>query len=338
MTSWEVPTPHPNPPPQGGGNRNKTEESIRTKHMNRRSAFTLVELLVVIAIIAVLVGMLLTAVQKARESAARVQCANNLKQIALALHTYHDSLGTFPPGSVSRSGSIDDYSGVWSVYILPYIEQENLGVTYDFSKLNWDPANATVRTASVRVYSCPSDPIQDQVMNPESGNGNGQQYRTGNYRAVVGRGKSSNDYYDFNPNAGSLPKAYRGPLHTTGFGGLYPERLDDIIDGTSNTLLVTERSTKTHSNRHTFWAYAHASYWSASPVPQSRILLNDYDACVKVNPGDDGPCKRRMSSYHANGFNAVLCDGSVHFFRANIDVNILCDMATIAGGEVAGSY
>jgi prepilin-type N-terminal cleavage/methylation domain-containing protein/prepilin-type processing-associated H-X9-DG protein len=304
---------------------------------NRR-AFTLIELLVVIAIMGVLLSMLLAGVQKAREAAARAQCASNLKQIGLALHTYHDAVGTFPPGSVSNSGNIDNYYGVWSVYILPYIEQDGLFGSYNFAKLNWDPVNAAVRTASIRVYSCPADRIHDQLLDPESGNGSGVPYRTGNYRAVIGRGKSANDYFDFNPNANSLPSSYRGPLHTTGFGGLNPERLDDISDGSSNTMLVTERSTKSHPTRHTFWAYAHASYWSASPVPQSRILLNDYDACVAVNPGDDGPCKRGISSFHANGFNVVFCDGSVHFISSRIDVNILCDMATIAGGEVASNY
>lgn len=303
-----------------------------------RRAFTLIELLVVIAIIAVLVGMLLAAVQKARESANRARCANNLKQIGLALHNYHDVTGAFPAGSVSKSGEIDNYYGVWSVFLLPYIEQENLHDTYKYDQLNWAAANAAVRTASVNVYSCPSDQIIDQALNPESGLGAGQKYRTGNYRAVVGRGKTDNDMFDFNPNAGSLPKGWRGPMHTTGFGGLTVERIDDIIDGTSNTLLVVERSTKTRPERHTFWAYAHASYWSSSAVPESRILLNDFDACTAVNPGDPGPCKRGMSSFHGNGFNAVLSDGSVHYIRATIDMNVLCGMATIAGSETPGSY
>jgi hypothetical protein len=309
-----------------------------------RRASTLIELLVVVAIVGILVAMLLVAVQQARAAAARVLCANNLKQIGIALHCFHDANGHLPPGSVSQPGAIDEYWGVWSVYALPFLEQESLGNGYDFNKLNWDtstPGQGAVRQAAVKVFSCPADPTYEQLLHPESGDGAGQLYRTGNYRANVGRGQSANTYFDFNSDATGLPMAWRGPMHATGFGGLTTERVQDILDGTSNTLLVVERSTKTHPQRHTFWAYAHASYWSSSAVPQSRILLNDYDACVAVNPADDGPCKRGMSSFHnagANGFNALLCDGSVRFITAHIDLNILCALSTIAGGETMSAY
>ncbi|MBY0521975.1 MAG: DUF1559 domain-containing protein [Gemmataceae bacterium] len=306
----------------------------------RRWAFTLIELLVVVAIIAVLIGLLLAAVQKARDAAARATCMNNLKQIGVAVYTYYDANGHYPAGSVSKAGEIDNYYSVWTVSLLPFIEQDTLFQKYDPTKLNWDttnPGQAEVRTASVKVYSCPADQIFDQLMNPESGNGLGQKYRTGNYRAVVGRGKDDNNFFDFNPNASSLPSNWRGAMHTTGFGGLSTERVEDVLDGTSNTMIVTERSTKTHPNRHTFWAYAHASYWSSSPVLQSRILLNDFDACSNVNSADPGPCKRGISSFHGNGFNALLGDGSVRFMNANIDLNVLCALATIQGGELPGN-
>jgi prepilin-type N-terminal cleavage/methylation domain-containing protein/prepilin-type processing-associated H-X9-DG protein len=312
---------------------------------SRRRGFTLIELLVVIAIIGILIGLLLPAVQKVREAANRARCQNNLKQIGIALHNYHNSMGSFPPGSVTNASNINNYYGVWTIYLLPFIEQPALYKGYNFSLLNWDTTNAgqgAVRKADLSVYSCPADPFAHQLIIPESGNGGAgaanQQYMTGSYRAVIGKGISGNDYFDFNSNAGSLTRSWRGVMHTTGFGGLTEERIETVTDGTSNTLMVTERVVRTHPARHTFWAYAHASYWSASPVNQSRILLDDYDACLAANASDDGPCKRGMSSTHTGGFNAALCDGSVRFVTSSIDLTILMDLATIAGGETPKDY
>jgi prepilin-type N-terminal cleavage/methylation domain-containing protein/prepilin-type processing-associated H-X9-DG protein len=320
----------------------------RLRSGSQRSGFTLIELLVVIAIIAVLIGLLLPAVQKVREAAARANCQNNLKQIGLALYNYHDGTGSFPPGSVSSSANTSNYYGVWGIYLLPYLEQSALHANYNYALVNWDtttPGQGLVRTGSVKTYTCPSDPVGNQLFIPESGSGGAgaanQQYRTGSYRAVIGRGSSGNDYFDFNPNAATsaaLLPTWRGVMHTTGFGSLAPERATNIADGTSNTLAVTERTIRLHPTRHSYWAYAHASYWSASPVNQTRILLNDYDACVAANPADDGPCKRGFSSNHTNGFNALLCDGSVRLISSTVDLTILMDLSTIAGGEVPRDY
>jgi prepilin-type processing-associated H-X9-DG protein len=129
-------------------------------------------------------------------------------------------------------------------------------------------------------------------------------------------------------------------MHVVGFGGFSPETLSTVSDGTSNTLLVTEYATRTHERRTTFWAYPHASYWSASPWENSNsaFLLNSYDACATSisNAGTWGTslCKRGMSSNHSGGFNGVHCDGSVRFFSSTTSPLMLARLANLNGGTV----
>jgi prepilin-type N-terminal cleavage/methylation domain-containing protein/prepilin-type processing-associated H-X9-DG protein len=334
--------------------------------MARRSAFTLIELLVVIAIIAVLVGLLLPAVQKVREAAARLKCANNLKQIGLALHTHHDARATLPPGGMQSGPNGSPCYSTWAIEILPYLEQEALYKQYNQLEVNTTAANRAVGQQRVKAYECPSDPLAGLLEQPASGPDSGNVWRHGSYRANSGKGNSNNAetaWDTFEPQywPGNTPnQTFKGPLHATaaayngvpaqtalGSGGVSvsvmggPETFANITDGLSNTIMAGELTFTDVTRRGTFWAYTYASYNQSSFLTESRILNNSYNKCWKpdgVNPGgagEDNPCKRGWGSMHPGGMNMLLCDGSVRFLSFNVDINLLADLATIAGGESA---
>lgn len=301
--------------------------------MRRTKGFTLVELLVVIAIIAMLVTLLLPAVQAAREAARKTQCSNNMKQMGLALHNYHGAKQAFPPGKVTPGPCCNTKSfETWTISILPYIEQQNLYDRYDFTKHNEDPANEFVRQAVVPTYMCPSEPQVDALDKPESGPGNNLLYRRGSYRCMSGRVLGPENYWD---RDNSLPRDWRGVMHVVGVSNLKPERMKNVIDGTSKTLAVGEMATITHERRRTFWAYSYLGYNSSVATMQSRTLLVDYDRCVEVGgPGGQNPCERGWGGFHDEVLLFALCDGSVRNVNITIDMNVFVRLATIAGEEV----
>ncbi len=320
----------------------------------RPDGFTLIELLVVIAIIGILVALLLPAVQKVRETANNTVCKNNLKQIGLALVNYHTTNRVFPPGAVAPQTVGQPGYATWAIYILPFIEQDALAKAYRFDLPNTAPEQKTVRETLVKTYICPSDHTGDFGLEvPDSGYGNtaGVKYRPSSYRGVEGKtlNRTSNDenkWFD-SQNSGESdgPKEFRGVLHVVGINGLTVERLSDIKDGASNTLMVGEYSTKTHETRDTFWAYSWNQYTMSSAMPQRRTLLNDYDGCIALTgkevPNDSGinACKRAFASFHTNGaLNFAFCDGSVKVIATNVDLSTFTALATIAGGETVGAY
>ena len=302
-----------------------------------RIGFTLIELLVVIAIIGILIALLLPAVQKVREAANRASCSNNLKQIGLAVHSYHDAYGSFPPGGVTEGYCCSTPSGTnWALAILPFLEQQNLSNRYDFNQVNESPANEYVRTQSVKVYVCPSDASPFEPAHPESGPGDTLLYMPGNYRAVSGKSIDGSLYWD-NADALSMPREWRGAMHSVWTEkGLSCERFAAVTDGTSNTLMVGEYATRTHPERRTYWAYTYTSYNQSSATPQSRTLVADWDRCVLIDgPSGSNACKRAWGSFHGDIINFVLVDGSVRPVHMNIDLNLFMALATISGGEVA---
>jgi prepilin-type N-terminal cleavage/methylation domain-containing protein len=314
-----------------------------------RAAFTLVELLVVIAIIGVLVALLLPAVQAARESARRMQCMNNLKQIALASHNVHDTTQYFPSGhkTVNNGSSSGNYYSNCFIQILPYIEQQALFQQYDDTLLNIDPKNAFVVQSFVKTYACPSELRPKRVLTPEtqapSGGAGTVQYMIGSYRGMSGVSNDNNNTWAGYPsevltnlalNAGS-----RGMLHTDWQGGpALPERFANITDGTSNTIFYGERTTKTHhptaagKSRGTFWADSFNLYCLSAAEPISATLLNDYDLCAsKVT--NENQCKYGWGSFHPNTVIFVYGDGSVRPIAMNIDMKLFTYLATIGNGE-----
>ena len=310
----------------------------RAIHVSKtqRAAFTLVELLVVIAIIAILIALLLPAIQQVREAARRSHCTNNLKQLTLALQNHHDAKGRFPPGGITKGTccSTKSYTN-WAIEILPYIEMASLYKQYRQDKYNEDPENQVVRETSVPTFQCPSEMGVDSLEKPDSGPGgtwsgqSGINYRRGSYRAMSGRSEGST-WWDTDQNT-AAKRHWRGALHTTGMNGLEAENIKNIIDGTSNTLMLGETSTMSHQNRRTFWAYTYGPYIHSAATPQERIFWVDYDRCIAASgAGGENPCKRGWGSFHPKGLQFSFCDGSVTFISNEIDLETFCRLATIA--------
>ncbi len=328
--------------------------------MRRRRGFTLIELLVVIAIIAVLIGLLVPAVQKVREAASRLSCANNLKQMGLALHNHHGDRGAFPAGFISElvdpnwrmpPGQCNSFPAErgpgWSLFalMLPYVEQDNLQHAIRLDLPIADPLNAAVRRQLVKIYACPSDTAPHVVNvttcgSPPAPSSTPVVLADGgvcSYVGCLGGGKAGDpDYgcYEYQP--------FNGVFHRNS-----KIRVADITDGTSTTIGIGERNS---GFVETIWAGA---------VPNSQIIYNQATMPAPFNPSLNQPCQNwrppitstvvhsrqytvnapnaspaAFHSVHPGGGNFLFMDGSTRWINNNIDLNVMRALCTRANGEV----
>ncbi|QDT66489.1 DUF1559 domain-containing protein [Calycomorphotria hydatis] len=343
---------------------------MRTKsNAVKRLGFTLIELLVVIAIIAILIALLLPAVQQAREAARRSECKNKLKQLALALHNYHDNFATFPPAAIlndsstgvgyndftfggtddcvssSTANGLNNLRAPWTVLILPYIEQAQLYQLFDFGgsfpsfanhvgATNFTgPGGEPLYLQSLSAYQCPSDPYSSPNL-PRN-----------NYYGVMGYGTTGNDKW--------CDGTYTSGFTTTGI--FYPNsriRIRDITDGTTNTLLLGENimspfpyeptETGIQQDRNMSWASTMecSSGW-VLPLNTARPEYPINSQFIDVHgtqPPRSSESAKSFGSFHVGGCQFAISDGSVHFISENIDEQLLDNLCHKSDGNVVDEF
>jgi prepilin-type N-terminal cleavage/methylation domain-containing protein/prepilin-type processing-associated H-X9-DG protein len=313
----------------------------------RRRAFTLIELLVVIAIIGILIALLLPAVQAAREAARRAQCTNNLKQIGIALHNYHDLVGVFPPGLLSQPGSDGDNIGPgwgWASMILSQLEQTPLYNAINFPLPIEARANQTARLTKINTFFCPSDPsfkaqftvVDDSTSNTTLGAPICDVAAT-NYVGCFGKGDPSS-LFPYSPTDGP-------PGRDNGEGLFFRNsrvRIADVTDGTSNTLAVGEKS---QNLAQVTWtgAVSHAAVPITQLQAENGLSPESGDALVVAHTGElNGPNSipahaDQFWARHPGGAQFLYGDGSVRFMKERRPLVLLQSLATRSGGEVVSA-
>lgn len=306
----------------------------------RRQGFTLIELLVVIAIIAVLVSLLLPAVQQAREAARRTQCKNNLKQIGLALHNYHDTHGSFPPACLALSYAGNAYASPtaepgrtsvaggwgWTVFVLPHLEQANLYSALNPNGNNFPSAPTALTQTILPFFICPSDPSGNIVTSTPLGGDGTTGHAKSSYPAIFG--STTVNYIN------TAARTTRGMFWYNS-----AVRLRDVTDGGSNSIMVTERiwdGGTSETRRGAIWA---------GKCPGSNVLLdagNKYSNLIRVQNHPDWLIKglngNSAMSMHVGGVHFVLGDGAVRFISQNTDGATYQRLGQMADGEVISDF
>jgi prepilin-type N-terminal cleavage/methylation domain-containing protein/prepilin-type processing-associated H-X9-DG protein len=309
---------------------------MKALFLKRRQGFTLIELLVVIAIIAILIALLLPAVQQAREAARRSTCKNNLKQIGLALHNYHDTYGTFPPASVRRKGATTEWETSmisWQARILAFMDQAPL-----YNQIDWsiEPGRTGSNTAAMKhelpAYRCPSDP--------------GNRGKTGQ------SGYGPTNYVTSTANTGGYA-AGGGTYQNNGRSVMFLNsmtKMRDIEDGSSNTMIASEcvvahpyagvnatgttcTGTANQKLRGYSWFYGREMWaWSYTTLvgPNTKLL-----ECAQST---GGTALLGAHSKHVGGVHTLFCDGRVQFISENINLGTWQNLGNKADGNIIGEY
>jgi len=328
-----------------------------------RSAFTLIELLVVIAIIAILIGLLVPAVQKVRSAAARIHCSNNMKQMGLALHMYHDTNQKFPYGSNDTG---NDPSGKhlaylpWGVMILPYLEQDNLYRRFDINvPFNFPPNNTNVTDINlnpaanqVKTYQCPASPSQGKVYQ-DTWDNNPHAY--GTYSGPGVWTVSASDYIGI---SGVLFAGIYFPNTNIDENGILTDnfqvKIADITDGTSSTWMVGECGGAPNVyvagpqlfasppyDPNTTGMYISGNAWADENNGNQWLGGNTFDG---LNPVSGGPCVincaniQGIFAFHTQGANSLFADGHVQFIAQGLDPKVAVLLTSFHDGQVIPNY
>lgn len=315
---------------------------------HKRLGFTLIELLVVIAIIAIVIGMLLPAVQRVRDSASRSKCQNNMKQLGIALHNFHDSHKVFPASGWTQAGAgnpAGKFVG-WRPLTLPYIEQENLKKLYDFDSNWWEGTNPVAASVPVRTYQCPSVPQRGDITSavakaPRPAMTFSNPIASIDYEAIMGVQPSA-----INPH---LPTAFYDS--TNRFSVMSRNsmtRMTDILDGTSGTIMVVECGARPIVYRagsaNLSLSNDQGIGWADSEGPFSFDGARGDGGAEGCGPA--GGCTSAMNrkndnepySFHRGGGNFLFADGSVRFLRESISLQTFAALCTMNAGEVPGEF
>jgi prepilin-type N-terminal cleavage/methylation domain-containing protein/prepilin-type processing-associated H-X9-DG protein len=308
--------------------------------------FTLIELLVVIAIIAILIALLLPAVQQAREAARRAKCKNNLKQIGLAIHNYHDTFRVFPPGYISRNVSSMDPASAetgpgfsWGTMILPYLDQGPLFEHFDFRDECTDPHNLDHGQELLTIFECPSDPGSERFTVNDGAND--IELAKANYVGIYGYGSVT--MAPGNPNPPGL--FYRNSK----------VKMADILDGSSNVLMVGERASAHDFQPGVAPVDSYSTWYAAVPGvtrPAGMMMASMTEGPASLILGHVGQSAPMLmhhppnttnhivnfSSRHTGGMQFLMSDGSVHFLSENIDYDTFRFLGQRADGNPIGEF